>query len=426
MATNHVLWRALCVVLAPCLWVQTGPAEAAVELGSDTILRWYEREGADGDEQTVLPAYEYLRLGYGNLDGDGLSLHLYGWGRYDFGGDYLKDEETGDRAEAELLYGFVEYRRSSYNILARLGRQHVFTGTSNESLDGVRLASDLSPYFSVDLYGGLPVSVEEEQGRDGDRLWGGRLGHTWKTLYAVGLSYKRLDNDGDRTEEVLAVDTFVNLPGPLSVSGLSARSQQEGAWQEHSYRAQAWAGSAELAVTFERIDYDAYFDLAEELKGVFGFLAESGEVVTQWGAEAAWGLTSRLSLEGRFQHFDYREADDTAQYYAGLATLRGDGRTELGVEAGRMHGDREETRYTLGRAYFYWDGEPAFLSGDVVYARYDEDILGEDTSVSGSLGTGMRFLDDALEARLSADYSVDPYFDDDLRAMLSLSYRLNP
>ena len=42
-----------------------------------------------------------------------------------------------------------------------------------------------------------------------------------------------------------------------------------------------------------------------------------------------------------------------------------------------------------------------------------------------SFGAGHRFLEDALELRLSGDYSSDPYFDDDWRAMLALQYRFD-
>jgi hypothetical protein len=67
----------------------------------------------------------------------------------------------------------------------------------------------------------------------------------------------------------------------------------------------------------------------------------------------------------------------------------------------------------------------AFISGDLLYAAYDQPIYGQDNSFFASLGAGQRFLDDRLELKLSGDYSSDPYFDSDLRTMLVANYRFD-
>ena len=64
----------------------------------------------------------------------------------------------------------------------------------------------------------------------------------------------------------------------------------------------------------------------------------------------------------------------------------------------------------------------SFLSADLVYTLYDEAIYGEDSSVFVSLGCGWN-LAESLALKASADYSMDPYFDEDLRGLVSLSYR---
>ena len=95
-----------------------------------------------------------------------------------------------------------------------------------------------------------------------------------------------------------------------------------------------------------------------------------------------------------------------------------------------MDGDASRDDYVLLRAYAFWDRLPqalplGFLTGEVVLANYREDIYGEDTSLFISLGAGRRFLEDALDIRLSGDYSRDPYFDHDVRGMLTVSYSLD-
>ena len=92
-----------------------------------------------------------------------------------------------------------------------------------------------------------------------------------------------------------------------------------------------------------------------------------------------------------------------------------------------MQGDAAKNNYLLNRLFFYWD-RPAgrvasFISGDLLYALYDEEIFGTDSSFFASLGAGQRFLKDRLEVKLSGDYSADPNFDSDVRGMLVMNYR---
>jgi hypothetical protein len=58
----------------------------------------------------------------------------------------------------------------------------------------------------------------------------------------------------------------------------------------------------------------------------------------------------------------------------------------------------------------------------VVYVGYDQDINNEDMAFFASLGAGKRFLEDALLVKLSGDWGTNPYFDDDLRGLLTISY----
>ncbi len=392
------------------------PAQFQVE--SDTLVRYFERDTRKGDDQTVLPVYEYLRVAAGELEDKGLSVHLYGWGRYD-----LADNETfADRSQGELLHGYLQYTRSEANFAARLGRMHIFDGVANEAVDGLSLRGDLSSAFSLSVYAGQPVALEVVGGRSGDRVWGGRFSHHWGYWYDVGLSYKRVDNDGDRQEQALGIDSSVTLPWPVLLSGNSVRNLETDQWQEHAYDAQIRLGNFLLRPAYERFVYGAFFDTGENTGGPFRFLKDSHETVTVVSGEVTWYPKSGIELQLKGKKYDYRERDDDAWYYAVLAILPVLRLTQVGAELGVMDGDTDDTRYTLGRAWFYHDRKPAFLSGDVVYVRYDADIQGEDRSLFASLGGGRRFLRDALEVKLSGDYSADPYFDRDVRGMLAVRY----
>ena len=114
--------------------------------------------------------------------------------------------------------------------------------------------------------------------------------------------------------------------------------------------------------------------------------------------------------------------------YSVLLGWQGDNLTQYGVEIGHTAADDTAGNdYTLVRLYGYCDAMADrfwldFFSADMLLAYYDEDIYGEDSSLFVSLAGGKRFMDDALSITLSGDYSQDPYFDDDLRGMLTMSY----
>ena len=296
----------------------TGPVvcpAAQLRVDSDTIFRAFERDTSKEEDQKVFPAYEYLRIDYGELEEDGLSFHAYAWGRHAFGDDFFDDRNAG-----EFLYGYAEYHQSEKNLSARLGRQYIFSGVSNETVDGLRFSSDVSPYFTLDLYGGQPVTLEEVDGRSGDRIWGGRISHHLGGHYDLGLSYKRLDNDGDRQEEVLGIDSFVYLPMGITVTGRSNRNQVIDVWQEHTYEAKIPVLGIVLQPYFQRFLYSAYFGTGDNTGPEFQFLKNTDERVTIYGADLSWGSGSSIELGGKIKHYDYAERGETALYYSGLAT----------------------------------------------------------------------------------------------------------
>lgn len=415
------------LLLVPTALLAAAPATALaavqVQVKSDSLLRLFQQERPDGSEKTGLPGYEYLQVDVGALDSDGLSFHGYAWGRHDFG-DYYEDRSTG-----EILYGYAQYARAEGNVSVRLGRQYVFEGIANDSLDGARLGADLTPYFTVSAYGGQPVALEETDGRAGDALWGGRVAHHWGSLYEVGVSYKRARNDGDLEAEFLGIDSSLILPAAVSFHGLSKRNLVDDAWAEHSYEARVTVWKATLRPFFQAFDYDAYFGTGKETANPFANptggatpLQDSGEKVKILGGDLSLAPTESLEVGLKAKHYDYDERSDTAWYYAGLLTLRGKGLSSAGLEGGVMDGGDSPDKYLLGRGFFYWDGPAAFLSGDLVYVKYDEDINGYGRSLFASVGGGVKLLSDALQVKLSGDYSKDPYFDKDVRGMLSVAY----
>lgn len=398
-------------------------AATPVEIQSTTIIRLFQRDNLSSKDESVAPVYEYLQADIGQFKTKGLSLHLYGWGRTDLArSDYYEDNST-----AELLYGYLEYTRPFSNLNLRLGRQQIVAGIANDSIDGLSLFTDLGDKFSLSAYGGFPVAFSTIQGRSGDQIYGGRISHHFASLYAIGLSYQQIKNDSEKQDQQLGIDTSFGLPGGVSLSGRSSYNLESDGWGEHFYQISAALGPFSFRPFFEKYDYRDYFAGGDRTPNPFAILTQGNEELTSYGTDLLWQKISNWDIGAKVKHFTYHVNDDTATYYAGLLTWHGASLTQIGGELGTMQGDAAKNNYLLSRLFFYWDRPKerlgSFISGDLVYALYDESIYGEDSSIFASLGVGQRFLKDRLELKLSGDYSADPNFDSDLRTMLVMNYR---
>lgn len=408
----------LLMILGP-----TGSFGGDLRIQSDTMFRLFERDTAAEEDTSVLPLYQFLQLDGGELEDYGVSYHLYGWGRSDLADSgYFEDQSTG-----ELLYGYLEYRRSANRFGVRFGRQYVFEGVANEAVDGLRLSGDLGNHFSLSVYGGQPVGFETDEGRSGDSIIGGRLAHRYAARYEVGVSFKKSENDGETAEEMLGFDTALFLPADLSLSGFSSYNSQSEDWGEHFYELKVPLGRLVVKPFYRHYSYEDYFGSGSGAVNPFLLLARSGEELTAIGVDALWQFNDNWSFGGKVRRNDYDQLD-SSQILSITADWKGDGLTSYGGEFGRTAAsDTAGNEYTLVRLYGYSERMGGrlgidFLSADLLVAMYDQEIYGEDSSVFFSLGGGKRFMDDALSVKLSGDYSQDPYFEEDLRGALTLSY----
>lgn len=414
-------------VLAAIIFLTFSPSTpfaADIKIQSETMLLGFERDVASGDGKQVSPVYQYLQLDSENFSIDGLSFHAYGWGRHDFSDNDFYD----DQSDGELLYAYLDFNRDDSPLSARLGRQYVFSGVANDSIDGLWLKNDFNNYFSADVYAGQPVALSSTNGRSGDSIYGGRLAHKNRNLYEIGISYKLSQNDSDTAEETLGVDIAADLPFNGKLFGVSARNMETEGWAEHSYEINFQIDNVTIRPFYEYYSYSDYFDTGDQTTNPFTVLSQSSEDLSTFGVDATWRQSESYTFGGKVKFFSYDD-NHSSNYVSVLASWNSDSTelTQVGTEIGYMAGDAANNDYLLLRFYGFKD-EIAdrywldFISGDVTYASYDEDIYGRSYSLFTSLGAGKKFLDDRMTARLSGDYSQDPYFDDNLQVFLSFSF----
>jgi len=403
------------------LWPVSGEG-AEISLQSQTLFRFMQRDTVTTSDATVLPFYEYLQIDAGERKSRGLAFHAFGWGRYDAAdNDYFDDNPTG-----ELIYGYFEYRRSFSNFNLRFGRHYVIGGLANDSLDGVSVGVDLGNGLRLNAYGGLPVAYDTTAGRGGDSLFGGRVVWTPSSIGNFGLSYRRLANDGDTQDQRLGFDLLLLLPAGIDLSGRLSYNLETDDLGESFAEVRVDLAGVALRPYVEHYVYADAFAPGNRIPNPFYTLNRGKEAQTAFGVDATWWAASdwEFGVKTRYTTFDVK--DDDAQFASALLTWHEEALTQVGGELGTMQGDGAGNNYLLGRLFFYWDrpgGLPlGFVSGDVLYARYDDPIFGEDGSLFASLGCGRRFLDDRLELKLSGDFSSDPYFDSDWRGMLVATY----
>jgi len=227
--------------------------------------------------------------------------------------------------------------------------------------------------------------------------------------------------------EFAGVDFFAALPFNVGINGYSTYNLQTEDWAEHSYDLQFGIQELYFKLIYERFSYADYFINDKTSSNIFGFLKDTGEILTVIGGDGYWQKLGSVALGATVKSYQYDLRQESAMYYAG--NLKGfvAARSEVGAEIGYMDGQTPETRYLLTRAYFYWDSplgfmQTGFLTGDIVYVVYDEEIFDKDRSMFISLGTGFNLYGDALKLKISGDFSDDPYFDSDIRGMLTLLF----
>lgn len=403
------------------LFVAPSPGHASeIQVASETIVRGFSRQTTNGKKLNAVPVYEYLQLDYVNLRSSGVSLHANGWARGNAGDNFNNDDTAG-----QILHTYLQYVPANHDYLVRAGRQYIFEGVTRDSIDGIYGRAYLTPSVSLSLYAGSPVALDTSNGRQGDFIFGEKLSYSKPGWYNAAVSHKFINDNGSRHEESLGTDLTLLLPGDATLLGHSAFNMMTADWKEHSYEVRLPIKQFVVQPCIQRYNYKDYFSKQSNSAAPFRFLQETGTTVTVVGTEAFWYPSEKAEYVFKFKNYDYNQRFGNSQLYTLLAIWKWKILSEFGAELGRMQGSISENRYYHGRGYFFWNVSPGFVTGDVLYVSYDEAIYKKNSSLFASVGGGVRFFNDALSVKMSYDYSNDPYFKEDYRWMLKLTYLLD-
>lgn len=203
-------WQSLLVGFAVCL-TGIGLAESALALSvsgrSSTEIEWFD----NGEENTAVPAYEYLLLNLKDIDGNGLNFR--GYGRL---ADDLADEIDVD---SRLYYAYLEKRELVPHLDVRFGRQFIATTAGASLMDGLTLkARDLGP-FSLTVFGGGDVSYYEGYNAK-DLIDGAEVAGTFfDDDLQVGLSYVQRWEESELVNELIGMNVDYDYAEQLQLYG---------------------------------------------------------------------------------------------------------------------------------------------------------------------------------------------------------------
>lgn len=419
-------WGQACLI-GILIWSGCGAFAMAAEwnISSETILRSFQRPTVQDEDRNLLPVYEYLSIDFGDNESGGLGFHGYGWMRKDLSASQFYPDDP----DGELLYGFLTYTHPYSPYKFSLGRQQIFAGAANDSIDGLRLDIGLNSHLALTAYGGIPIDLEDTEGRSGDTVYGGRIALSSAPAIEVGLAYKKVQDNGAYHESTLGADLYWAPFAALSLDGRSAYNLETKGWREHNYRFQMKAGDFELAPAYQFFQYKDYFGTVEKNRNnLFRFLFDSEEKLNVWGADASWKPMESFETGLRGRQYDYDLRTTSALYLSLFLTVDIRSGTTLGVEAGSMDGETPEDSYQLYRAFCAWSleallGSSGQASVDILYQAFDEALYGVDTALFASLSAGRSFFNRSLQVMASLNYSQDPFFDNDISGLVTVAFK---
>jgi hypothetical protein len=408
-----VLRSAVAAISITLLMLCVTRASDAASLVADSSTYAQSREAADGTK--IVGAYEYLDLDVQNIGNEAISFHTGGWLHYDFKGD-----ELGRKTSNDLQYAYLSFKSKTDNAVMNLGRVMVFEGVATERIDGAYARTDLKGGFGISAFGGSPVETNTDTPGT-NVIYGSRLSQGMADVYTIGVSALKEEKNGDDYRKEAGVDVWIHPLNNVDITGRSSYNDITKGWMEHTYVLMLGPfANLRFDTTASWINYDDYFFRATtSALSIVGGLIPDDESVRILGEAASYQVTDSVRVTADYKNFDY-DLQGKANYYGGMVKYSG---VATGVGAGyhRMDGETDRLRYNEYRAYGSQKFGKLDVVVDVIDVAYSEPINGVDNAYSVSLA-GQYDLTEAWKLGADVEYSHNPDFERDTRAMLKVLY----
>lgn len=386
----------------------------AVDLFGQSRTYLTAREKIDATRQTQL--YEYLNFSLSNDDETSVAFNFGGWYRHD-----MTRESPNPADNDDLQYAYLSLKRGTGNGILNIGRVLVHEGAASEIIDGIHGRTDLKAGFTIALFGGRPVETQGDS-RQGDSIVGGRVAQGLPGRYLVGVSSLDEKNGHQKFRREEDLDLWLRPLRRLELQGISTYNAIDRGWMQHRYYVIIGPfGGLRLNGEYTQVDYKRYFTSAAT--GVFQFPnIDPNEKITATGGSVEYAVTKALTAVADYRGFTY-ELAGPAGYFGGMVSYAGPA-FGAGLGFHRMDGATGRLQYDEYTAYISGKGASADIALQLIHVAYQQEINGFTSGDSASAAAGYAVTP---TIRIAADvqYSRNPDFNRDVRAMATLVYRFD-
>jgi len=407
-------------LLLPLLFAGAAPA-ADLSFSSKTYLRYYERELAGGNKDTLAPLYEYLSADATNLGEMPLAFHFYGWGRLDLGDPSGSGKESGDIGSA-----YLEYLHPQGNAQMKLGRFFLTEGAAMEILDGAFVKATTPIGLGVSLYGGAPVEQSILNGTSvGSSLYGGRVFFARAGFVEIGASYL-VENgsfqEGEDREEV-GGDLWLRVAPPVELTARATynRSVSEMASQRYAVRIVPGA-TFDISAGYESYTYKGLFQSTLNPAFVSPSVDNNDEVQTIFGI-VDWAFVPGWTLEvaGKIIQHDKSDPGDANRGEVGVRYTYNEKKDVAGFSAAFVSADQAKNEYQEYRGFASYTPSKLRVTLDALTQRYKEEINGKKNQYQVVATAGYQLLA-SLQLSGNLTYTQSPNFQEDWAGLVRLNY----
>jgi hypothetical protein len=436
-----------CARLIPaCILLALPGAAMSAELAVDatSIVRFEQRADKGVPKQDLMPATQFLGLDVDKLGDGNLSLHLYGWGRYD-----IADKSyNSDQAAGQLTYGYLQYRFKQANANIRAGRFFVHEGIVNEQIDGISFRTDLPAGFGFSAFGGANVHTwhlyNANSDGKGDANFGGRLSYRYKGVLELGASGQYETNAptliGYPTADHRTVggDVWFSPHKSVEIIGHTSYNAVTKGVAEQSYLMNI-KPIRHLVLTGEYDDH-------RERNYMYTWLSfyktldlnNPNRRSHSVGARASYELSKAVELTADYKHYtqagNAERLGGSADRYGGdvkLSFLDNSVRSGLGyhyLNAGRNFaisgtGNASASYHEL-RAYAMHDTKTYFAAVDVIDYIFKDKVYNTTDVWEAMVSLGYH-ITPRLAVSGDVSYGKNPQYDEEIKGLIRLTYNGN-